>query len=1703
MSMIFCSGRAVPGQASLVARLSMPRSIFRSVVLVTLVVAAGFAACRSALGADPAAPAIERVTTNGRVNPLGIPAGDISFGWSATSAMRGTKQNAYQIQVGTSAGLHDVWDSGQVASDSQVDVRLPSSVTLQAATRYYWAVKIWDQEGRSSEWSQGAWFETGLLTEADWAGAAWLTRPVVSPNPNDWTNYTVTVEFTLQNQAFGVFLRSSADGQNAYMMQVNVTGSTPVFKPHRRTNGSYAVLATVDLSGFGFTNAGLTGTKNTLRFDVSGTTITTSLNGVTIDTRTGVTLPSGVVGFRTYGTESGVVHRVTVVDNATNATIIDPAFAQGANGFSGGVIANGALSLAGTIDAIYGNLPPSLPLFRGAFVAREDIVSARLYASAQGLYEVSVNGQKAGDQFLAPGWTDYNKRIQAQTYDITNLVQPGANAVGAALADGWFRGSVGINWTFVYGSQLAFVAKIKVDYADGSTEWFSTDAGWKASDGPYVRGDLQDGEGYDANLEQAGWDTAAFDDSGWDAVATIPGASSRLVPQPDAPVRVVTVLTAKSRAEILPQTWVYDLGQNMVGVPRVVLSGVKGQTITLKHAEEVYRTGAQTGQIYTANLRTAAATDTYTFAATGTVTYQPKFTQHGFRYIQITGTTTPPDAADVKGVVLSSDLAEIGDLQTSNSLVNQLVSNIRWGQRGNFLSIPTDTPARDERLGWTGDINVFSPAAARYKDTRAFLSKWMDDVRDAQKANGNIPAVVPQPGSEFDDTGVGWSDAFITIPYSVWKGFDDPRIIRQNWNAMKAFYQFVYDSATGDGDLLEQGRSSWFSGDWLTLENVARLEEHKVIATAYFAENTRMMSEMAAEMGETDKAAEWAALVPQIRQAFVAAYRSADGSIYTGTQTAYALALGMDMIADPAQRAQTADKFVQKLAADNYHLKTGFLGTPWLLPALSKIGREDLAMRLLLNEDYPSWGFPISMGATTMWERWNSIQPNGDFGPVDMNSFNHYAYGAVGDWMFGKIGGLQAEESGYKKSRIAPLIGYGGLTQAHCTQDTAFGRLDSEWSVSGGNAILQVQIPVNTTATVHVPASNAAAVMEGSLPAGTAPGVQFLRMENGDAVYEVGSGSYVFTSAPPLTAPTGLAVAASSMKAALTWDSVMFAAGYNIKRAVSPGGPYTTVASNVPTTSYTDTGLVNGAAYYYVVSSVNDGGESADSGEVSAAPRLITNAGFEAPATSTYVYNPGGGGWTFSAQSGSNGSGVTANGSLFSSGSANAPEGQQAAFLQGNGSITQVISGLTPGVTYNVLFSAGQRVAGASWNLTGETWNVTIDGAVIASYAPGQAATTYADYSATFTATAATHTLAFVGTKTTDNTIFLDNVRLVRSAAATGLANGGFEAPSVPTYQYNPGDAAWTFQAESGSNGSGIARNASLVTSNNPNAPEGAQVAFLQGNATITQTVGGLTPGMRYHLLFSSAQRATFVNGGQTWDVTLDGAPIASFKPGAGSTAYTGYAATFTATAATHTLAFVGTNTNTGDNTALIDDVRLSPGSPAAPAGLSAVAGNKQVQLGWSAVSGATGYEITRSTSGGADVVLSGNGTQTTFTDFGLTNGIAYSYRVSAADESGAGPPSDPATATPTSPPITEQEKSAPLIALSSDGSGNPQAVVSIPGSVPGHFYTLQSCTDLPAGDWQAVSGFDSQEGTGGALQFVVTLQPPARQRFFRMLIQE
>ncbi|KAB2340198.1 family 78 glycoside hydrolase catalytic domain [Actinomadura rudentiformis] len=1058
-----------------------------------------------AAGAQAAAPiAVGGLTTNGRVDPLGIPGQNPVFGWMSTSSRRGVTQSAYEVQVGSSPGASDVWRPGRVASDRQVNVTYDGPA-LSSGTRYHWRVRVWDGQGSASAWSAPAWFETGLLSAGDWGSAAWIGKP--APSYENWTDYSATLSFKLTNTAFGTFLRAQ-NATNAYMWQINVgttSSDIPRLVPHLRVNGNYSVLGAVDLRPFGFTRDALLKGTHTVTYTVSGTTIKTTLDDVVVDTRTMTNFGHGRVGVRTHGAESVTVSSFKVT-KPDGTVLADPDFT--ANPFNGGSFSDRQVTVTGTTDAFLLGPDENGPLLRTGF--RTDpgktVKSARVYASAHGVYELSLNGRKVGDQFLAPGYTEYAKRIQSQTYDVTGLVREGGNGLGAKLGDGWWAGKIGLEGKGQYGHDLALVARLKITYGDGSVQWVDTGSDWRWAPGPFVATDNQLGETYAARFEQPGWDGAGFDASSWRPVAIRPSDTAKLSPQPDEPVRQTAVLDTVKVTRPSSGVTIYDLGQNMVGVPRVTLTGKAGETVRLRHAEVLNRDGT----MYTANLRAALATDYYTFAKDGTITYQPTFTQHGFRYIEITGLSQAPEAADVKGVVWGSDLPSTGTLRTSNAMLNQLVSNVSWGARGNFLSIPTDTPARDERLGWTGDISIFAPTASYLSDMRAFLGKWMTDVRDEQKGNGSIPAVVPASNGVFEDSGVGWEDATITVPHALWRAYGDAQVVRDNYETMRKF--FAYARASAGADNLETGRTTFFTADWLHLDDPSN---QGVLGTAIWAQDVRMMAEMAQAVGRGDEAKEYADLYQAVRRSFTDAYVAQDGTVLGNSQAGYALALGMGLVTDPTRKQKAGQKYVAKLAQADNHLRTGFIGTPWLLPALTNIGRADLAYTLLLKEDYPSWGYEIRNGATTIWERWNSIQPDGSFGPVDMNSFNHYAYGAVADWMFQNIGGLSALAPGYKRSRIAPAIG-GGLTQGSGRLTTVYGPLSSTWSTSDGDLDLKVTVPVNTIAEVHVPAKTRWAVTEGGRPATDAPGLRFLRMEGGAAVFEVGSGSYAFGVDPVL-----------------------------------------------------------------------------------------------------------------------------------------------------------------------------------------------------------------------------------------------------------------------------------------------------------------------------------------------------------------------------------------------------------------------------------------------------------------------------------------------------------------------------------------------------------------------------------------------------------
>lgn len=714
-------------------------------------------------------------------------------------------------------------------------------------------------------------------------------------------------------------------------------------------------------------------------------------------------------------------------------------------------------------------IPPAAHL-RRPFELPTQPVRARAYVSARGLYELRLNGQRIGDAELAPGWTDYRRRIAYQTYDVTDAVTAGNNVVGAIIADGWWSGYVGFDSRHAaqhYGTAPEFIAELLFDMPDGSQRRVVTDGSWRETDGPIRHADLLHGEYVDARHTLDGWDEPGYDAAAWQPVRVTDADTSLLEASADQPVRVVDELPAQSVRQRSDGTFIVDLGQNMVGRSRLTIRGAEaGRRIQLRFAEML----DDEGGLYVENLRTAEATDVYRTRGAAVEVFEPRFTFHGFRFIEVSNYPGELQPEDVVGVVLQSDTPWSGQFACSDELTNQLVSNLRWGQRGNFLSVPTDCPQRDERLGWMADAQIFLPTAMRNADVYAFFRRWMRDVIGAQHPDGAFPDVVPEvsmpgPGAP------AWGDAGVIIPWLLYEEYGDPRILAESLPSMVAWVDYVHRH---NPELIWRHRVGRHYADWL---QVGVTTPRDVVATAYFAESARLTARSAEVLGEKTLAARYAELADQIRQRFIDTF-VADGRVHGDTQTAYLLALAFDLL--PPASVEAAGRRLAELIEDNdRHLTTGFLGVALICPILCDIGRDDLAFALLHQDTYPSWNYSIHQGATTIWERWDGWTREHGFQSAAMNSFNHYSLGSVGEWLYGYVAGLtqQPGSVAWSHVRIAPHVG-GRLTWAHATQHTVRGVLSSAWSVQDGHLQLEVELPPGTSAIVRVPTSDPAAVTE-------------------------------------------------------------------------------------------------------------------------------------------------------------------------------------------------------------------------------------------------------------------------------------------------------------------------------------------------------------------------------------------------------------------------------------------------------------------------------------------------------------------------------------------------------------------------------------------------------------------------------------------------
>jgi alpha-L-rhamnosidase len=717
------------------------------------------------------------------------------------------------------------------------------------------------------------------------------------------------------------------------------------------------------------------------------------------------------------------------------------------------------------------------PLLRREFAVHTGVKQARLYVTALGVYEAQINGAPVGDHVLDPGWTSYHHRLRYQTFDVTDLLHEGRNAIGAMLGDGWYRGrlSFGGGRRNVWGDRLALLAQLEITYADGTTARIVTDETWRATRGPILASDIYDGETYDARLERPGWSAAGYNDRDWAGVRPVDRDLTTLVAPAGPPVRRTELVAPVAITTSPSGRTIVDFGQNLTGRLRLTVRGEPGQTITLRHAEVL-----ENGEVCTRPLRTAQATDHYTLRGDGAETWEPRFTFHGFRYAEVTGWPGTLAADDLRAVVCHSDLERTGWFTCSDPLLNRFHENVVWSMRSNFLDVPTDCPQRDERLGWTGDIQVFAPTACFLYDTAGFLTSWLADLAVDQTAEGLVPFVIPNVMGRASAPAAAWGDAAVIVPWVLYQRFADPAILAAQFASMRAWVDLLAGIA-GEGRLWDSG---FQFGDWLDPSappdkpGAARTDPY-VIATAYFARSAELLGQAAGVLGRTDDAAHYLALAAQIRDAFDAEYLTPRGRVISDAETAYALTLQFGLLRDADRRHHAGKRLATLVRESGYHISTGFVGTPLICDALCSVGEYDVAYRLLMQRECPSWLYPVTMGATTIWERWDSLRPDGSVNPGQMTSFNHYALGAVADWLHRTVGGLAPAAPGYRHLAIRPRPG-GGLTSAHARHLTPYGPAETSWHIDAGQIAVTVVIPPNATASVILPGSDAPPIEVGS-----------------------------------------------------------------------------------------------------------------------------------------------------------------------------------------------------------------------------------------------------------------------------------------------------------------------------------------------------------------------------------------------------------------------------------------------------------------------------------------------------------------------------------------------------------------------------------------------------------------------------------------------
>ena len=1118
-------------------------------------------------GLNASAATVKNLRVEYMRNPIGIDTSAPQFSWEMESEETGQRQTAYQITVLGADEATEIWTSGKTDSDISVGVQY-TGTTLSPSSRYFWKVSVWDKNNTEITSSEEAFFETGLL-DAGWSGAKWLKIKDIEQD-NSPTNFTYSCDMTIISQNAGLIF-GAQDANNMYMWAINTHQvDHPILRRHIFVNGNVTLVNDIPLPAQ-FTSGQIIGHERRLKIEAIDNVVKTYLDETLVDTYSAPSLKNGYIGFRVY-TGDNNTHEHAYIDNVVydyykNGILktFTEDFENGSNDFDAvnTVLINGNskmnLQAQGNADLrVLQSATQGIPMFRTEFALAKTVKSARIYSSALGIYDLFINGKRVGTpqtdgtmvyDELKPGWTDYRKTVFYSVYDITGLLKNGQNAVGSEITSGWFTGGVAHN---EYGQHpLAFIAQIRIEYTDGATETIVTNtADWKATtDSPIRMADIYNGETYDARKESA-WTSAGFNDADWSETAVNNYFTGNIISFIGQSVRVrksleqtpknikihngttpngttygeVNVMRTLNNTHAFTlaagETAIIDFGQNFVGWINFKVIGAQGTKLTARFAEMLNDSGAESrgndnakGTLYLRNLRSAKATLCYiTKGDAQGETFHPSMTFFGFRYCEITA-TKDITIENLKGEVVGNANEENSAFVTNNELINKLYSNIVWGQRSNFLSIPTDCPQRDERLGWMGDTQIFSRAATYNADVLPFFHKWAKDVRDSQQSDGTYPSVVP------DSWNVGygrtaWAEAGIIVPWNLYLMYGDRQLLSEQYASMEKFMDWLA-TRRFDGYLYNGGDTQY--GDWLAYEAT----DARFISVCYYAYAAQLMAKISAALNQTQNVLKYQTLYRNIKEEFQRRYVSPRyGTLSVTSQTAYLLALKNDLLPDSAQTQLALTTLTGKIQDNGNKLSTGFVGTGILNQTLSEFGANDLAYNLLLQRENPSWLYSVDQGATTIWERWNSYTIASGFGDPSMNSFNHYSYGAVSEWMFRYVAGIEPDENhpGFKHFILQPqpdirnVSDNERITIVDAEYGSYYGKIKSRWErKTDGNFRYTIAVPANTSATLYLPKCNGAiGVTQNGFAAENVEGVTSYINENERFVIELESGTYVF-----------------------------------------------------------------------------------------------------------------------------------------------------------------------------------------------------------------------------------------------------------------------------------------------------------------------------------------------------------------------------------------------------------------------------------------------------------------------------------------------------------------------------------------------------------------------------------------------------------------